>query len=1587
MTKLLKISVKSLSIILEILLLLFIVFSFGIRFPAFQTFLAHQASAWLSKELNTVVQIAKVDIAFLDRVYVSGVYLEDLDQDTLAYIGSVELNINTFTWAFDDFQLDKLELKDADIRLIKKLGQEEFNYVFIQDYFSSDKPKKPREKPAPKVHLKQLVLHNVDFRYILEYRRDFEHGINFSKLDLRDIHLNIDDFIIDNENFTGLISHLSATEKSGFVLDDFTGKFALSSKKLNIADVHIETARSDIRIPELIFSYNTWKDYYDFVDNVHMDITLENTLTSMIDVAYFAPALWGMNQDVYLSGRVHDYVNQLKIQDLILETGKETVLHGNFELPDFRMDNYPLPRQEISYLQTSHADLKDFHLPLNPDGSTAFIPFPKDIHTQRILREAGLTKIRQLQLYGQPKQFTVRIREIQTGLGQISAEDGIAFHQDASGQLNYAPLGRGLAFSRVDLSKISGTTALGLTSGYLRFEGRGLSADDMQFNKLMAKMDFVEMNGYRFKNVDFKNAVVTTKDFKGKLSIQDPNAKLVFEGDVRFDEREEVDGLLTLEHFDFEELGISGFKDIHAKGALDVNVKGFHVDEISGKVQTNNFTLAKDSVSYTFNRLDVSIERSDTNDALVIDSDVLSGRVDGVLDFEQIAKAAQYELALILPLFIPEIEDENFNYTDFASFQFVITDVNSLLSVIEPLLYVAPDTRFNGIMNGGIEQYDFELNSPQIKYADKVLSGIKMFNKIDSNGIDARYSVTRFNYNDSLFYDNVLFTSMGTNASFLSKLTWGSQPKQGGEFNWYTDVKAKNDIDVRPETCYFYIEKDRWSLDNFEDIGIQPRAQFIDGKIELHDLMFVNGLQYISVDGIVSKEVDDALEVRISEFDIDIFNKIYINDYDLEGLISGNFALHSVLSNILVEGTMSIDHFALNDNLIGNIDFESTYDEFKNQLNINGEIFNPRISRTRTNKFSGDYTFAQTRDGVSKPDELDFVFNFATMDISFANAFVDEQLASNIQGIIQGDLIIKGSSSQPLLSGQLDMKNGQSKIGLLGTTYRIQGPINITNFGLTIVNMPILDQDDNAALLSASIFHDNFRQWDYNVFLDLSRDGIRRDPQNKNIPAKLERFMALNTPYQEGEIFYGKGYVTGNVNIYGTEDLVEITANIRSARGTQINFPMYGRGEIREDDFVVFINNVDSSLIVPEKKIDFTGVRLNLNIEATPDARLGIIFDDRTGDEIMASGRGRFRITLDELNDVTMAGTFEVDNGEYNFALGVVRKLFKIEPGSTVKWMGDPYEATLNVRTYYLVEANIQDVSAIFDREAEMRTNARDQIYCYLSLKDRLTQPVLEFDIEAPRATDAGRVAINRIRADEDELTRQFFSLLLMRQFQPLRGSQTAANTRGSNALNELLANQINAVLNQISGNYDLRVRMNDDDMANQSTYEVGFASSFMDDRLLISGSFGVTQMRNGAAMQGTNPLIGDVNIEYKLNRSGTFRVNVFNRSNQFTVIQQHNLGLFTQGVGIYYQESFSGWHDFQLVQHGLDLFRPQNQRRFSRLDSRLMPLPPRAPADSTEQNQDAPKEQEREERPELEKSDDQTRDLGLQNLGKREEE
>src|SRR5690606_18815579 len=144
--------------------------------------------------------------------------------------------------------------------------------------------------------------------------------------------------------------------------------------------------------------------------------------------------------------------------------------------------------------------------------------------------------------------------------------------------------------------------------------------------------------------------------------------------------------------------------------------------------------------------------------------------------------------------------------------------------------------------------------------------------------------------------------------------------------------------------------------------------------------------------------------------------------------------------------------------------------------------------------------------------------------------------------------------------------------------------------------------------------------------------------------------------------------------------------------------------------------------------------------------------------------------------------------------------------------------------------------------------------------------------------------------------------------------------------------------LSQMSEGYKLNVDLNSDSYGDNEV-ALGVSKGFLDDRLTVTGSFGVENSTTGD--QSRSSLIGDLEVEYKLNEPGTFRVNVFNESNDNTALQSNNQGQFKQGVGIHYQEDFNTLHDFRVLQTFFDIFRSKENKRYPiRRKKKQTPIP-----------------------------------------------
>jgi hypothetical protein len=566
-----------------------------------------------------------------------------------------------------------------------------------------------------------------------------------------------------------------------------------------------------------------------------------------------------------------------------------------------------------------------------------------------------------------------------------------------------------------------------------------------------------------------------------------------------------------------------------------------------------------------------------------------------------------------------------------------------------------------------------------------------------------------------------------------------------------------------------------------------------------------------------------------------------------------------------------------------------------------------------------------------KTNNLDFNLIFDHTDISFTDAFIDPEVLNSIHGELDGTLKINGTPESPILNGNVELLHGSTKVETLGITLALSGTINADETGFYINNMPVTDEEGNTGSLIGSVYHKQFKNWNYDLQIDLEPQAAANFPYHISTQhASLDKFLVLKTSYKEGDYYFGKAYATGTANIFGYDDNVEITLDFETQKGTFINLPMYGVSELSEEESFITFKQKNEIKIDTKNKINYNGLSLNLNFRLNQDAKVQIIFNQQTEDEITATGSGNIAINVNNIGELKMDGVYRVKTGIYNFALGPIKKPFYLDEGGSIIWTGDPYNATVDLKTYYSVRANLKELAP--DQFQNSTSTTNQDVYCYLGLTESLMKPTISFDIKAPKADESGKALISRVTGDKDELNRQFFSLLLWKRFQPLKGGTAAS----SSAAADLAANQINSVLDKVSKDYKMNLHLNTDEVTGEKAMEFNLSKRFLEDRLIVSGSFGV-ESNSITKLYNKNGLIGDVNIEYLLNESGNIRVNIFNESNDYSVIQYR--GLFTQGAGIHYREDFDKLSQFKLVQNFFDVFR-KNKRIPIKKKKRQSPVP-----------------------------------------------
>ncbi|MBA3899798.1 MAG: translocation/assembly module TamB domain-containing protein, partial [Bacteroidetes bacterium] len=1248
----------------------------AIKNSTVQTWVTAKVASYLSKEFGTRVEISRVDIDFFKTLVLEGIYIEDQHKDTLIYSESIKADIALLSFKELKLSINNIILEKADFNLKYYPGEENNNLQYIIDYFSSN----DTSSSAPwQLNLGQLKLINAHFSFQNMNYPEQDFGINYQDIEARNINIDIRDIYLKGDTIFADIKNISCYEKSGFQLSGFSAVMKLSPRFIDLKNLKIISPESNIST-NLSFSYEQWPDWLDFNQMVLMRTKFQPSVIDFSDIAYFAPALKGMQKKLSVTGDVRGTIDNLRAKDIDIAFGNNTHFKGDININGLPAIDETYMHLTVNHFTTSKADLD--HIPIPPFDKKTMLETPDNFNLLGIIRFKG-------NFTGFYNDF-VAYGDFNTSLGKLSSD--IALNFDSLSKKTYYK-GK-LATQNFDVGKFFDVKEMGSISLNADINGSGFTKDELKAS-LNGLVNRFEINNYHYNNI-VVSAEIANRLFEGSLKVEDENLDLSFDGSVDFTGKLPVfDFYSDIRLAHLSKLKIAN-RDTSSNLSTKISIKltGDKLDNIEGVIDLHNTYYSEKELSYYASKISLTSEINNQEKLLSLNSDLAEAKIRGQFNIE-------YLVASLTDLFYHAISSQSFplqapkdKVQDFV-FEIDLKDIKPVTELFLPAIEIGKNTQFSGKFNSASHLLTLNGKSTKVKAYNFIFKDFYINADTEDKTVNLLVGSTEVMVNDSFKLENFQVDSRTKNNLMEYQVSWDNKReiKNKADIHGsiaFTDL-SKYKVEFKPSDIY--ISDSLWSITDNNYLLVDSNSY------TFHNLNLISGTQEIGINGIVSNNLNDNLKVRFKDFNLENVNRITENaGVNLSGLMNGSANFSQVYHNMLFTTSLDLKQLKINGENIGDGNISTNYSTRDKSIKLSGRFFRGTIP---TIEFAGNYFPAREN------NNLDMNLKLEKLQLQMIDKWVKDFI-TDIRGLASGELSIKGEINKPLIKGKISLQKTGFLVNFLNTHYTFSNDVLIDHDKIHFENISLFDARGNKSNVSGKVTHQNFSNFHFDVLLE---------PKN---------FMALNTLEHHNPLYFGTAFVTGKVLIAGPLDKINIDIVAKSERGTVFNIPLTGSEEIAESNFITFINRDTSSIKVrDEYKVDVSGIAMKFELDVTPDAEVLLIFDPKVGDIMRGKGQGHLSMEINTLGKFTIFGDFTIEDGDYLFTLmNVINKKFKVEKGGTIKWAGDPYNAKLDMNAIYGLRTSLYDLGGDIDT-----TKRRVPVNVVLAMRNDLMKPDIHFDI------------------------------------------------------------------------------------------------------------------------------------------------------------------------------------------------------------------------------------------------------------------
>ena len=1439
----------------------------AVQIPAVQTRIVNKVTETLSKNLDGRVEVGRVLISFPNNIILKDVNVIQGAGDTIATLGKALVSLKTTSLVFSEQALvRRVSLEDGSFT-IRHLTDSTTNLSALLAPMPHNESGE-LVLPWDEIRVNKVTLKNIDFSTVNPFtaeegRKRNPRAIDWKNIGLQDINLTVRDLSY-GKALSGRIADISLKEKNGLEVKHVEGDVTMDDTGIHISGLEYNDGWSDLHADNFELGFTDFSDFSDFVNKVRLSGTFRNTFFDARTLQYYA----GMNEipaGLWIDGKAEGTVNDLRSDGLrVRSDSKGTDMDLRFHLKDITDPARSRISAEILRSSTSTADLANIISAVSPGFKRSSIT--GIAHGEAIsLRAKAEGPLDDLKVTGHLGTGTMGSATFDAMVG--TGKGGVRVDGTASTE-------------SLQLGRLLGNPSLGALTCQTELEFSSSKKNGLVVGVAPLKIDNFIFNGYDYRGI-LASGRLKGDRIDADFFCNDPNISIIGHGDIVLGGKGQNNSIkldIDLNNADLTALNFDKREDASVSFALDADLLQTPQGAILGHADFRSLQATLQGQQFDIGDLSFNSEYQDERYLLDLNSTVAKANYEGNLF---ITKFVSRVMHLIVEDNLEQLlgrthdRSEDFPHPeDYGSLRLRTQELKPLFDFFLPEFYLSRETTVGiNLLNDEVQS---TLSSELAAYGNNIIRNLQGRFVTEHGRILADFDADKVQAG-SFNAENVRLDALSDSVTVDLQASFHNEDGSGHRANLhtlFTFLDKETDgyrlrADILPSELA--VAGNVWEL-------LPATLLYRDNEITLDNFAIQNGEQSLLADGVIGQSRSDTVRVMLNYFDLGLANSFISTPMNLQGLLTGHgeaFALLSPDRGILLD--MDGRRISAGGIDVGDLHLESHWDEITKQFNF--LVDNALEGR---HPLSAEASYRPSNKRV----EMDMVLD--RLEIGMLEPVLSS-IVSDFGGSVSGHIKASGPLDKISVESEGTRLN-ELKLKLLYTQvdYILDGPFTINDRGVTFDDISVSDRFGHNGKITGGVPYDHFKDIRLNTRIELNN------------------LLGLNTSLRDNETFYGRAFADGTVRLSGPLNNIRLSLNLTPKPNTSVHIPI-GNSAKETKSLLTFIDREErivglfDSLIIAKqlfkqkKEKQSTSLSVNLRLNANPDAEILLEIDKNTGDILKARGYGQIGITVDGDN-FDIKGDYKVDSGSYHFGmLGFTSRDFTINPGGTITFGGDVMQSDLDLTANYRAKASISPLIA--DSTA---VTTRRVVDCGIRLSGKLSNPEISFNIDIPDLDPTTQSRVQGALNTEDKRMKQALALLISGGFVPDEQSGIVNSTTMlySNA-SEMMASQLNNIFRQLDIPIDLGFNYQPTETG-RDIFDVAVSTQLFNNRVIINGNIGNRQYMTSS----NSDIVGDIDIEIKLNRQGQLRLTLLSHSadqySNYLDQSQRN------GAGIVYQEDFN---------------------------------------------------------------------------------